>query len=389
MSRYLVRFTPMEPYFFGNERTLSYPDSTSQYQNLYFVRGENTPLQTTLLGALRFMLLQKHGRKPDNFRKLKGEKEVEEDKQKGISSVNEENLIGKNSFNPEIKQGQGFGVIKKLSPVFLTDAIGIHYIPAPMDHNLADEEKNTDDHTEYAPFRQYHAIETADGKKLFTAEYDVKKGTASGFMSLADGSIHEDLFSGSLRVGINRREQENGFFKKEYKRLKTGFSFAVYCDLDEAWENMPETVFLGQGHSTFRVQAESADEHPGIEKETLDFFRQHPLFTQNGAYTLLYCLGDSFMTSEDTDGRTGLYDGLLFSVTDTRDFRSMQTKSEDGGRLTRSKQSMLYHLMKAGSVLIAENDEAARAWLNRYKHPNAETIGFNTFVGIESEEETK
>ena len=376
MSRYLIRFTPMEPYFFGNERTLNYPDSQSQYQNLYFVRGENTPLQTTLLGALRFMLLQKHGRGPNDFKPLEKK---------------EENLIGKNSFNPEIKQGQGFGVIKKLSPVFLTDAIGIHYIPAPMDHNLADKEKNTDDYTEYAPFRQYQTMETADGTKLYTADYDLKKGLASGFMSLADGGIHDDLFSGALRVGINRREQENGFFKKEYKRLKTGFSFAVYCDLDEAWETMPETVFLGQGHSTFRVQAENADDHAGIEQETLDFFRRrHSLCGRGKKYTLLYCLGDSFLLSAaEEDREKGLYDGLLFAVTDTRDFRSMQTKAEDGVRLTRSKQSVLYHLMKAGSVLIAENDRAARVWLNRYQHANAETIGFNTFVGIESEEETK
>ena len=145
MNRYQIRFTPMEPYFFGNERGLNYPGSMSQYQNLYFVRGENTPLQTTLLGALRFMMLQKHGRKPDDFSKLKGEDDVKKDKEAGIDSVNEEKLIGKNSFDPENTQGQGFGVIKKLSPVFLTDDIGVHYIPAPMDHNLADKEKNTDD----------------------------------------------------------------------------------------------------------------------------------------------------------------------------------------------------------------------------------------------------
>ena len=108
--------------------------------------------------------------------------------------------------------------------------------------------------------------------------------------------IYDDLFSGVLRVGINRREQENGFFKKEYKRLKTGFSFAVYCDLNEKWENMPETVFLGQGHSAFHVRAEKADEHPGIEQETLDFLKQyHPLFAPEKKYSLLFFLGDAFM----------------------------------------------------------------------------------------------
>ena len=181
MSRYLIRFTPMVPYFFGSERTLNYPGSASQYQNLYFVRGENTPLQTTLLGALRFLLLQKHGRQPDNFSKLK---------------ASEEALIGKNSFIPEPQEGEdeGFGVITKLSPVFLTDDAGVHYIPVPMDHNLADEKKNDDGKIVYSPFQHYNqkaskdangntvytgdpiTLDTADGVKLYTAEYDVKKG---------------------------------------------------------------------------------------------------------------------------------------------------------------------------------------------------------------------
>lgn len=394
MSRYLIRFTPMEPYFFGSERTLNYtpkPTTTSeppasQYQNLYFVRGENTPLQTTLLGALRFLLLQKHGRKPDNFGKL---------------SKEELDLIGKNSFIPEPQEGEaeGFGVIQTLSPVFLTDEAGVHYIPVPMDHNLADEKKNDGGKIVYSPFRHYNQkaskdaeghtvysgdpipLETADGKKLYTEEFDVKKGTASGFMSLADGTLQKDLFSGVLRVGINRREQENGFFKKEYKRLKTGFSFAVYCELDEEWGNMPEMVFLGQGHSAFRVKAKEADKDSGIERETLDFLKQrHPLFAQEKKYSLLYCLGDAFMLTKE---EKGLYDGLLFAVTGVRDFRSMQTRLADGPHLIRSKQPVLYHLMKAGSVLIAENDDLARAWRDRYRNEYAKTVGFNTFVELE------
>ena len=182
-------------------------------------------------------------------------------------------------------------------------------------------------------------------------------------------------------MGINRREKENGFFKKEYKRLKTGFSFAVYCDLTEEWGKMPETVFLGQGHSAFHVQAEPADKQLGIERETLDFLKQyHPLFVPKKKYSLLYCLGDSFMLTKE---EMGLYDGLLFAVTGVRDFRSMQTKLADGPHLIRSKQSVLYHLMKAGSVLIAENDDLARAWRDRYRNQYAQTVGFNTFVGLE------
>ena len=61
----------------------------------------------------------------------------------------------------------------------------------------------------------------------------------------------------------------------------------------------------------------------------------------------------------------------------------MQTRLADGPHLIRSKQSVLYHLMKTGSVLIAENDDKARAWRDRYERENAKNIGFNTFVGLE------
>ena len=71
MTRYLLRFTPLEPYFFGNERGLKYPGNKSQYQNLYFVRSENTPSQTTILGTLRFLVLQANGRSANDYSELK------------------------------------------------------------------------------------------------------------------------------------------------------------------------------------------------------------------------------------------------------------------------------------------------------------------------------
>ena len=53
MSTYLVRLTPQEPYFFGNEKNLEFKGQKNRGQmtNRYYIKSERTPLQTTLLGA--------------------------------------------------------------------------------------------------------------------------------------------------------------------------------------------------------------------------------------------------------------------------------------------------------------------------------------------------
>ena len=59
MSTYLVRLTPQEPYFFGNEKCLTFDDGNprGQMTNRYYIKSERTPLQTTLLGAMRYIFL--------------------------------------------------------------------------------------------------------------------------------------------------------------------------------------------------------------------------------------------------------------------------------------------------------------------------------------------
>ena len=53
---YLLTLQPMEPYFFGNEKTFSF-DPQTPADNRYFIRSERLPLQTTVLGALRYLLM--------------------------------------------------------------------------------------------------------------------------------------------------------------------------------------------------------------------------------------------------------------------------------------------------------------------------------------------
>ena len=105
-------------------------------------------------------------------------------------------------------------------------------------------------------------------------------------------------------------------------------------------------------------------------------------------YTRLYCLGDAFMAGGTRDGAGGMYDGLLFASTDSREYRAMRTVlTEKGQRLIREKQEeVLYRLMRAGSVLLAEDGAAAKAWLERSVSKYENNVGFNAFVRLDKEE---
>ena len=103
MTTYRITFTPSEPYFFGNEKTFRFPDTNiaGQFDNPYFIRSESLPAQTTLFGAIRYLLLN--------------------DRDPAFESYpeNYEQRIGKDSFRITDTKPQSFGIISGISPVFL------------------------------------------------------------------------------------------------------------------------------------------------------------------------------------------------------------------------------------------------------------------------------
>ena len=363
MKRYLVRFTPMEPYFFGNEKTLRFPGTqTNHYSNLYFVRGEETPLQTALLGTLRFLLLEGNGRRADDFSPL---------------SAAEQALIGKESFKAELLEKQSFGCIHNISALFITDKDGRYYVPIPMDHNTDSS------HEYYSPLGSYQEMETLDGKKLFSPQYNPKAFAAAGWLCLSDNTVHGDLFKSELRVGINRRKDEDGFFKKEYRKLKDGFSFAVICEMEDDGRlsnQCSHIVSMGQGRSAFTVSFEIL----GEKKAAPEILLRTVLETSHreilkGEQCLIYCASDIFPQGE-------LYEGLLFAASGSREYRSLRTQTirDENGRerLGRNRHEVLYRLLRAGSVMIAPDRETAEAWIKCHKHENAAQLGFQQFVII-------
>lgn len=342
---YRVTFTPSGSYFFGNEKNFKYPNQENggHFGELYYIRGENVPSQTTILGALRYLAL------PPEKRTYNAAKDD-----------SAKRYIGAESFSFESAEIQEFGAIKSVSPLFITDG-KTDYIPTPFDHN---EEKSS---KEYTPFFVYHTVDTIDGIRLYTQEYNAKKGITDTWMSVKDGKIESSMFESEVRIGINTQQRENAFFKKEYKILKAECSFVVYAEIDtEIFPPEPSTtmtVFLGQGKVPFAVRF--AEEENKIDKKTKDLLcEKHKKLR----YGFAYCQSDFLVNEQIPSG--------IFAVTKTRDHRSFQT--EKTGKI--KKGSQLHKLISAGSIFLFEKEDPFGDFTGKQK--NAETIGMNHIIII-------
>ena len=370
MSEYLVKLTPQEPYFFGNEKRFTFDNkkfkdekNQGQMGNSYFIRSEKTPLQTTLLGMMRYILLP----------------------QKNYSYNSEsEKIIGKESFDVECLV-QDFGIIQNISPLFLMKGKD-KYVVTPFDcvddkkknySTFFDEmEKDVDKRNKkiyfYKPFEKYQEIETDSGKKWYATEFDVKEDVECSYVRLSDKKIvkSKDIFGTDIRVGNKKKtsgkakQKDSGFFKKAYCYLKDDFIFAFYVTLSND-SYLPQTktqVFLGQGKSLF----------------TVEFIKQKNTLTEEVAEILpeniCYCLSDVYTTSE-------IYNSSLFSITQTKDYRRYITG--ESGKV--QKGSVLYKLIKAGSVFIV-SDKAKETFDTQIKRENCWKIGWNILVESKKQE---
>ena len=335
MKTYLVKLTPLEPYFFGNEKTFLFKGEENQGQrgNMYFIRSERTPLQSTLMGMMRYLLMPHKG-----FDQAYREQNAA--------------VIGEESFDIEA-EAQSFGVIERVHPLFLMRG-SEKYVVTPMDCSA--------DKTEYTPFSDYKDIETDQGIKKYAADYDVKKGLNDSYISLSDGSLiqADDIFGAETRVGNMKNsgtDNKDSFFKKEYRYFKDGFSFAFYVDLDDSAvlpENGVTHVFLGQGKSLF--SASFTEEENTLERQAAKLLSKD----------IIYCLSDVYTDS-------GILELCEFAMLPQRDYRVYKTLSD--GKVI--KGSTLFKLIKAGSVMIAKDKNAL---LQKITNGNCRKAGFNHVV---------
>ena len=303
----LIRLTPIDRFFFGTEQ-----GETADY----YLKGNNFPQQTALLGLIRHQLLIQN--------KLLDEKQAISDKQKAAQ------LIGSQSF--QFNAGNDFGIIKGLTSCFITDKINHMYYPSAPEFSL--EIKKT-------------------GNKYIFNRYDPKKDYSLSLKAEgAEAKKEDDFFETDERPGIDKPYfktiNKKSYFKQVWTKIKPGFCFAFFLTVDpEAYlEKYPgdmklgdAIVYFGKEAMVFTMQVE--------EKSIV-------IPSDDDLANAIVCVSDTFL-----DDDVLVYCRL--AVTDTIPFRNIINKTTQDRREFYSKKPKetniaRLQLLKKGSVLFAPED---------------------------------
>lgn len=365
MPKYLIKLTPLEPYFFGGERTFGFDMAKGQVQKYYIV-SEKVPSQTTLFGTLRYIILSQKNA-------LIG----------GDDAANAANYVGAESFSFDKalkNKNQGFGKINSISPLFLIQG-DKWLIPTPYNHNPGDKNAPNE---KYTPFTMTELpVASGDGFTIYPEDFKTKNGYGGGYTSLSDLTIikDDDIFKTDVRTGINSHrtedtskgiEDDGSFFKKERIMLEKDYSFAFIAELKEEMECLPGIVFMGQDKSPFRYEIkETAEDLTKCVEEA---------FKGVNYNTLQYALSDIMPVSEQFLPKEAK---LKYYIADTKVLRNLETENysakEYHARLKKSPK--LYKLMRAGSVFFTEN--------KLYENEALKKIGLNIIVELKEKSDER
>ncbi len=230
IKKYLLTFHPLEPYFFGDENTIRFDNS-----NRYFVTSLPVPSAMTILGTLRYTILEQNG-----LLRANGQYTPQEQQENA-------RYIGTNSFRPE--QDTPYGMIHSISPLFLVGPDDRIYIKLPLNHQFGS-------HTGiYTPMAMGEPVQTSYGvmRLPIPNALSVKDIQDNAYMCIQTGEIIDGLFSDHVQVTYSQTLLTDGFTKKSMKRLKPGFRFGVIAQVSSECVLQDSTCYMGREKSAFSL----------------------------------------------------------------------------------------------------------------------------------------
>lgn len=413
MYTYLIKLTPLDKFFFGQKKTFGDDNAN------YFVYSSHFPQQTTLLGLLRYQLLQ-----------IAGEDVFKDNK---IQDTNKAaKLIGEQSFSPFVKDKLQFGIIQSLSPVFIIDkkkndeGKEEYFLPVG---------KRFQKKKEKAPYSLLHLSCQAGCPPIF-GEYKPKKGLASCWLSSNGTTLlnEEDFFTKDERIGIRKdyegATKDDAFFCQRYYRFNNfkkvvedeegneckqppvrehDFCFAVLLEThrDIKHEELNKRiVYLGGERQPFLMDLME------VREETFKLTIESSTFTAEAYYKSLFKtfklnIESSTLTSDEKHYTVVLLsdamiepehlEGVKFASTEVKDFACLLThvgtrkfynkKKKREEQNLEKDETVLSHqheLYARGSVFYFDTKEQANQFCEDLeKVPNFHTIGYNHAIIIE------
>ena len=377
-----IELTPLAPYFLGGERGLKYDDNDTQMSRgeKYYIKSNLMPNQSALFGVLRFLGIEN----PDS------------------SFARDPNRIGTDSYRLDNASNQDFGMIKKISPLYLMRKEDENEPPAENDKENKKNKKEGDNLYFPAPMliaamdsgnskknNQYECLETDCGPRWLPLFYSEKDAELFRFIHLSDGKLLDkeiNPFRYQTRVVINRKrdynngistypEKDKDFLKKDYVILD-GFRFVFYAKVGEGLFDFSQekiinkSVFIGQGKCPFAAEISDAEDcGEQVIGLTAPAFAQAAAAKLGGQVTVdgekkdaLYAYLVSDMFYEGSMDK--LKEHCAYAMTAQKQYRVFTTNYEareavsgkkGNGRFV--KQNEVLHLLQAGSTFVFESRE--------------------------------
>lgn len=345
---YLVKIRPLEPYFLGTEQGFSDSNMQTSKKISYIASSCSVPSQTTILGALRYLILSAAGIAKADFQYSREER------------TRIAQLIGEESFSFSAATPQDFGVIREISPVFVMRGQQL-LVPTPgcLVWNKTDE-----------PYEMKLGIEleTSFGKICLpkSQEYNAKLGLCGNWYNLSTHRVERDVFASSLNTC---NSSQDAFFKKEYYRMKEGCCFAVLAELEDGF-SIPNSMVgkMGRGFSAFRFDFEPLGKQTQAVGDILAQQVREAFRDLEGSW--YYALSDLVPEQDTEDGRWKQF--CVINKKAVRNIRTTLPAGQDKQHRVELSSSQV-NLIQAGSVFFGLEPKLRK---------NGTRIGYNRIVRI-------
>jgi CRISPR-associated protein Cmr3 len=380
-----VTLTPLEHFFFGGENRNN--DGTEKYLQ----KSLTTPQQTTILGTIRYLLLQNAGKETFDNNKI-------------VSKSKARDLIGESSFDMKVSK---YGIIESLSEVLLWK--GGFYCPLIAWENAAERKNNKTSiiNTEIQGNKEgvFFFDKETEKESITLPEYNMKYETHEYWISEKEELETDKIFKSQIQAGNyknkNKKKEEekeetinndDAYFKMNFYRFNDKFSFVFNMKIsDEENGNQPELVKniiekltgkkhfvnLGGERSKFICEINSIEETP--EKEIKEDVYQKVYSKHfDNKYHKIILTSDAFVEEKKNP-----YSDSTFASTKIQKIRFHQTDNNTKKYHNRGadgfKISELFNLLQRGSVFYFDAEDKIEDFLNNGAF---KIIGYNKYYKL-------
>lgn len=375
-----ITLTPLGRFFFGGENFAARGEKA-----FYLQHSADFPQQTTLLGLIRFQLLQQN------------QALTWDTNQQRISHAKSAALlIGSESFHPSPSDGiRTFGNLEGISPIFLVDGKGQRYLPYPRIRQWGEQDVEFVEAQLKIGIAGSRLLAPEKAQSLLAAviPYDPKLGIEWGFKAIDDedwlpySSVYESM---DAQVGINkshtlphRREEEQaeqeGFFKMTYQRLKPGFGFGALLRLTDPQQLTGEQmVFFGKERSPFSMEVHHLN--------TPEKWPAPPhLLAGQKIWLAAPARVDAKYLPEACEAVLGRQTSFRCMVTEVQEDYNYFGNPRISGRTKQPKISKRYNLLDRGTLLWIREKASENALQNlrdSFNDPAFYSIGYNHLLTL-------